>query len=80
MGSTTARNALGLNRRARRTRRRDVCSVPNPFSARRMPRKLCTMLNQPRLDEIVRLLSQQQRVKSIDLATSFGVSEETIRR
>ncbi|MFL9930231.1 DeoR/GlpR family DNA-binding transcription regulator [Paraburkholderia sp. RL18-103-BIB-C] len=38
------------------------------------------MLNQPRLDEIMRLLSQQQRVKSIDLANSFGVSEETIRR
>lgn len=38
------------------------------------------MLNQPRLDEILRLLSQQQRIKSIDLATSFDVSEETIRR
>jgi DeoR family glycerol-3-phosphate regulon repressor len=38
------------------------------------------MLNQPRLDEIMRLLSQHQRVKSIDLATSFAVSEETIRR
>jgi DeoR family transcriptional regulator, glycerol-3-phosphate regulon repressor len=80
MGPTTARNALGLNRRARRTRRRDARSAPNPFSAHRVPWKLCTMLNQPRLDEIVRLLSQQQRVKSIDLATSFGVSEETIRR
>jgi len=38
------------------------------------------MLNQPRLDEIVRLISQQHRVKSMDLALSFGVSEETIRR
>src|ERR1700744_5000316 len=80
MGPTTARHALGLKRRARRTRRRDVGLDSNPFPAHRGPRKLCTMLNQPRLDEIVRLLSQQQRVKSIDLATSFGVSEETIRR
>jgi DeoR family transcriptional regulator, glycerol-3-phosphate regulon repressor len=38
------------------------------------------MLNQPRLDEILRLLNQQQRIKSIDLAHSFDVSEETIRR
>ncbi|WP_414448550.1 DeoR/GlpR family DNA-binding transcription regulator [Burkholderia sp. 22PA0099] len=38
------------------------------------------MLNQPRLQEILRLLSQQQRVKAADLAASLLVSEETIRR
>ncbi|MGF7189212.1 DeoR/GlpR family DNA-binding transcription regulator [Robbsia andropogonis] len=38
------------------------------------------MLNQPRLDEILRLLNQQHRVKSMDLARLLGVSEETIRR
>lgn len=38
------------------------------------------MLNQPRLDEIMRLLAQQQRVKASDLAQLLFVSEETIRR
>lgn len=38
------------------------------------------MLNQPRLDEIMRLLAQQQRVKASELAQSLYVSEETIRR
>jgi DeoR family glycerol-3-phosphate regulon repressor len=38
------------------------------------------MLNQPRLDEIMRLLVQHQRVKASDLAQSLFVSEETIRR
>src|SRR5258708_1320054 len=49
-------------------------------SAHTVSRRPDSMLNQPRLDEILRHLSQQQRVKSLDLATSFGVSEETIRR
>ncbi|MCF5215794.1 DeoR/GlpR transcriptional regulator, partial [Pseudomonas syringae] len=35
------------------------------------------MLNQPRLDEIMRLLVQQQRVKASDLAQLLFVSEET---
>ncbi|MGF6853754.1 DeoR family glycerol-3-phosphate regulon repressor [Paraburkholderia sp. CI3] len=38
------------------------------------------MLNQPRLEEIMRFLSQQKRVKAADLATQLVVSEETIRR
>lgn len=38
------------------------------------------LLNQPRLDEIMRLLAQHQRVKASDLAQSLFVSEETIRR
>lgn len=38
------------------------------------------MLNQPRLDEIMRLLAQQQRVKASELASLLYVSEETIRR
>ncbi|MBD1551499.1 DeoR/GlpR family DNA-binding transcription regulator [Pseudomonas typographi] len=38
------------------------------------------MLNQPRLDEIMRLINLQQRVKATDLAQSMHVSEETIRR
>lgn len=42
--------------------------------------KISPMLNQPRLDEIMRLLTQHQRVKASDLAQSMFVSEETIRR
>ncbi|MFH7617609.1 DeoR family transcriptional regulator, partial [Pseudomonas syringae pv. tagetis] len=38
------------------------------------------MLNQPRLDEIMSLLGQQQRVKASDLAQLLIVSEETILR
>jgi DeoR family glycerol-3-phosphate regulon repressor len=38
------------------------------------------MLNQPRLEEIMRLLSQQQRLKASDMAALLLVSEETIRR
>jgi DeoR family glycerol-3-phosphate regulon repressor len=38
------------------------------------------MLNQPRLEEILRLLGQQQRVKAAELAAHLLVSEETIRR
>lgn len=38
------------------------------------------MLNQPRLDEILRLINLQQRVKASDLAQAMRVSEETIRR
>ncbi len=38
------------------------------------------MLNQPRLESIMRLLVQQQRVKASDLAHLLFVSEETIRR
>ncbi|MGY2293042.1 DeoR/GlpR family DNA-binding transcription regulator [Pseudomonas sp. SDO528_S397] len=38
------------------------------------------MLNQPRLDEIMLVLTQHQRVKASDLAQALFVSEETIRR
>jgi len=38
------------------------------------------MLNQPRLDEIMRLITLHQRVKAAELAVSMHVSEETIRR
>jgi DeoR family glycerol-3-phosphate regulon repressor len=38
------------------------------------------MLNQPRLDEILRQINLQQRVKASDLAHAMRVSEETIRR
>ncbi len=38
------------------------------------------MLNQPRLDEIMLMLTQYQRVKASDLAQALFVSEETIRR
>ncbi|WP_213877866.1 DeoR/GlpR family DNA-binding transcription regulator [Pseudomonas sp. dw_358] len=38
------------------------------------------MLNQPRLDEIMRLITLHQRVKATDLAQSMHVSEETVRR
>ncbi|RMS46475.1 DeoR family transcriptional regulator, partial [Pseudomonas amygdali pv. photiniae] len=45
-----------------------------------LQRNATPMLNQPRLDEIMRLLAQQQRVKASDLAQLLFVSEETIRR
>ncbi|KPZ14402.1 hypothetical protein ALP50_200225 [Pseudomonas syringae pv. spinaceae] len=45
-----------------------------------LQRNVTPMLNQPRLDEIMRLLAQQQRVKASDLAQLLFVSEETIRR
>ena len=45
-----------------------------------MQRNVPPMLNQPRLDEIMRVLTQHQRVKASDLAQSLFVSEETIRR
>lgn len=38
------------------------------------------MINQPRLDEIKRVLSSDKRVRVTDLAQRFVVSEETIRR
>lgn len=38
------------------------------------------MLNQPRLDEILRRLAQNQRVLVVDLAQDLHVSDETIRR
>lgn len=45
-----------------------------------MQHTVAPLLNQPRLDEIMRLLAQHQRVKASDLAQSLFVSEETIRR
>lgn len=45
-----------------------------------LPRTTHAMLNQPRLDEIMRLINLQQRVKAADLAQAMQVSEETIRR
>lgn len=38
------------------------------------------MINQPRQDEIKRLLNSDKRVRVSELASSFMVSEETIRR
>lgn len=38
------------------------------------------MINQPRLDEIKRVLSHDKRVRVTELAQKFVVSEETIRR
>ncbi len=38
------------------------------------------MINQPRLDEIKRVLSSDKRVRVTELAQRFVVSEETIRR
>src|SRR5476651_2769318 len=45
-----------------------------------LPWNTSFMLNQPRLDEIMLLLTQHQRVKASDLAQALFVSEETIRR
>ncbi|WP_226574306.1 DeoR/GlpR family DNA-binding transcription regulator [Mangrovibacter yixingensis] len=38
------------------------------------------MINQPRLDEIKRVLNTDKRVRVVELAQKFVVSEETIRR
>ena len=38
------------------------------------------MINQPRLDEIKRILHHDKRVRVTELAQKFVVSEETIRR
>ncbi len=62
---------------ARRAKSAGAARYTERFSLLRMTP---AMLNQPRLDEILRLINLQQRVKAADLAKAMQVSEETIRR